>query len=424
MSNKLVLIALSLMMISCETDIVSPIKSNQEVFTVRCGQEIVLETISEDYIEISENSFDCIGLDSFELTVNYVKTKADIIQSGFQTLSSDDRILESAGMIKIDFPEGVRINPEDPIKYNLSAKYYNPEMELFSYDAQRNLWDAEQKKLDVLGSERIELGRKLFDDHLCSSCHDKKQKHDLTGPALGRVGHFRELDWLMRFTRNSQQEIESGDSLAICLWEAFKPNVMTEATELTDADIINIYSFIENESELQKIPIDSTKFEYRCDQSRGESGGSDTGLGHGLFTNYNDKQDVYYILELFNNDWYNVDCFAYFGNEIAAPTLTIKNVEGPITANLTFTNYNTSIRFFQEADSYILNGSWGKDKLQWPEDEEVYVIILETDREGSMTKGKIEKHIFNGERNEIEIELEDMSLEAFNDMLGRIEALK
>jgi len=96
----------------------------------------------------------------------------------------------------------------------------------------------------------LQKGANLFTNH-CAACHSQKLDVDLTAPALAciEVGeNKRSRDWLIKFTKKSQQMIKDRDTLALCLWAVYKPLAMTDFEFLTDLEINQIYDYIHNES--------------------------------------------------------------------------------------------------------------------------------------------------------------------------------
>jgi hypothetical protein len=82
----------------------------------------------------------------------------------------------------------------------------------------------------------------------------------LTAPALGNITRFRDKAWLRQFTRNPQALIASGDSLASCLWDRWKPTLMSSFPQLSDAQIDAIYQYIEEESARLNVQVDSAYY--------------------------------------------------------------------------------------------------------------------------------------------------------------------
>ena len=93
----------------------------------------------------------------------------------------------------------------------------------------------------------IEAGKTLFKNN-CASCHNKNMKDDLTGPALGGVEE-RWADYpredLYSWIRNSQALINSGHPKANEVWNQWKPALMNNFLNLSDADIDNLLAYIQ-----------------------------------------------------------------------------------------------------------------------------------------------------------------------------------
>jgi len=92
-----------------------------------------------------------------------------------------------------------------------------------------------------------EEGKKLFVSKQCASCHDKKMKADLTGPALAgaieRWADYPESD-LYAWIRNSQALVKAGHPRAVELFNQYNKVVMTAANDITDDEIGSILAYI------------------------------------------------------------------------------------------------------------------------------------------------------------------------------------
>ncbi|MBP7183878.1 MAG: c-type cytochrome [Saprospiraceae bacterium] len=93
----------------------------------------------------------------------------------------------------------------------------------------------------------LKEGETLFKGN-CAACHNKNMKDKLTGPPLAGVSErwatYPKSD-LYNWIRNSQKMISSGHPRATELWNAWKPTVMTNFTNLSDAQIDNILAYID-----------------------------------------------------------------------------------------------------------------------------------------------------------------------------------
>jgi len=89
---------------------------------------------------------------------------------------------------------------------------------------------------------RFTSGENLFSIH-CASCH--KIKEDLIGPALAGITERRSMEWIIKFTKNSKEMIESGDKEAVAVYEKYNKTVMQSFENLSDEEIENIIFYIE-----------------------------------------------------------------------------------------------------------------------------------------------------------------------------------
>ncbi|MFN7119765.1 MAG: c-type cytochrome [Saprospiraceae bacterium] len=96
------------------------------------------------------------------------------------------------------------------------------------------------------GAVDIGEGKTIFQNQ-CAACHNKNMKDRLTGPALGGVEErwaaYPRTD-LYSWIRNSQGLIAAGHPRANELWAEWKPNLMNNFPNLTDAQIENLLAYI------------------------------------------------------------------------------------------------------------------------------------------------------------------------------------
>lgn len=79
---------------------------------------------------------------------------------------------------------------------------------------------------------------------VCAACHHIG-KGKLIGPDLYGVTERHDRDWLIRFIRNSQEVIESGDPYAVKLFEEYN-KIPMPPVDYTDAQINILLDYIEN----------------------------------------------------------------------------------------------------------------------------------------------------------------------------------
>ncbi len=90
----------------------------------------------------------------------------------------------------------------------------------------------------------LETGESLFKGN-CTQCHAIHNR--VIGPALVNVGQRLEKEYLIRWIRNSQQVIQSGDDYAVSLYEEYN-RVAMPAYPFTDDEIEGLLAYIDVES--------------------------------------------------------------------------------------------------------------------------------------------------------------------------------
>ena len=101
----------------------------------------------------------------------------------------------------------------------------------------------------------IAKGKDLFAQN-CASCH--KIHADATGPKLAGVNQRRTEDWLLKWIRNSQSLIKSGDATAVKLYNDWNQTAMNAFPDFTDDDIRSILAYIDSVPEPQKTAATAT----------------------------------------------------------------------------------------------------------------------------------------------------------------------
>lgn len=85
-------------------------------------------------------------------------------------------------------------------------------------------------------------GEELFKAN-CAACH-KVTADKFVGPGLKDVEKKRSREWLLAWTKNSQEFIATGDSAAIAIFEEYNKTVMTPFDFLGDTAINSIFDYI------------------------------------------------------------------------------------------------------------------------------------------------------------------------------------
>lgn len=94
-------------------------------------------------------------------------------------------------------------------------------------------------------AQDIKEGESIFKQS-CSACHAVDR--DVIGPALKGATERFEEEWLIKWVRNSQALIQSGDELAIQIFEDHNKIVMSAFPDLSDDQIKNIFAFVDNKT--------------------------------------------------------------------------------------------------------------------------------------------------------------------------------
>lgn len=95
-------------------------------------------------------------------------------------------------------------------------------------------------------SQTVEEGEKLFTAN-CTSCHAMNEK--VVGPALKGAHTKHAEDWMIKWVKNSQKLVKSGDAEAVKLYKENNESVMTSFENLSDTQIKSIIAYIKAESD-------------------------------------------------------------------------------------------------------------------------------------------------------------------------------
>ncbi|MEM6700355.1 MAG: cytochrome c, partial [Bacteroidota bacterium] len=286
---KYLLIFSSLLLFACAPDQVSTnsiFNTNRlaiQTFTIDQAKDTILYGKDGTELHISGNTF--IGEAPIQIELKEAIQLEDIVLANLHTITEDNEILSSNGMIHLAAKDAN--GKELQVEKNKSIKVIFPNagmregLKVFQGVNQDGgiRWRESGELENIAALDSLAIGQQLYDFH-CSSCHSTDLKTDATGPALGNVHLFRKKDWFRDFTRNSQKMIAEKDSLAVCIWQQWKPTVMPRYDYLRDADdpedrdytppiltdnqIDLIYDYLANESILRKIKVDEVNYITEC----------------------------------------------------------------------------------------------------------------------------------------------------------------
>lgn len=85
-------------------------------------------------------------------------------------------------------------------------------------------------------------GKTLFKQN-CGVCHTTTQQK-MVGPGLEGITTKRSEEWLIKWIKDSQALVKSGDATAVEVYEAGGKMVMPPFAQLSDADVKSILSFV------------------------------------------------------------------------------------------------------------------------------------------------------------------------------------
>lgn len=83
-------------------------------------------------------------------------------------------------------------------------------------------------------------GKELFNAN-CAACHQLDKK--LVGPPLQKIGEKRDQKWLIKWIKDSQALINSGDKDAIAIFEEYNKIPMLAFPNLSNQDIIDMLAY-------------------------------------------------------------------------------------------------------------------------------------------------------------------------------------
>ena len=367
MKNNLLLILL-LTFAACQTDNKTLIidENQYQKFEVACDRDTTLISKQGVKISIKSNTFDCPKNKSVELKFVEIIDKSDMILHQIYTVDDKGQLLESGGMFQlIDATNNSKVF-QHPIQLEIPTKTANPEMIQYSAEMQDDflVWSATEDKVQLNNTDNLNEGKQLFMDN-CSSCHLSNLRYNMTGPALGNVHLFREKDWLIEFTKNSQR-LAATDSIARCVlnWDV---SIMQNFPMLSDNEIEHIYEYIANESQLQGIGIDEVDHTVNCDRIN-------TVIRQDSFympTSYT------YISQINSDGWINVDYFVKFKSTIEPIQITLDKTHENLAIAAVFQARNIAIPFVyykEDPKKYELLYARGKQEINFPIGEKINIV--------------------------------------------------
>lgn len=103
-------------------------------------------------------------------------------------------------------------------------------------------------------TEQQQHGKQLFVNN-CAQCHASTEEV-IVGPGLkGVTSRTPGEAWLLKWVRNSQVVVASGDPYAVQVFNKFQKIPMSSFPNLTDADIRAILSYVDAASALTTVTV-------------------------------------------------------------------------------------------------------------------------------------------------------------------------
>ncbi|NQY09707.1 MAG: cytochrome c [Flavobacteriales bacterium] len=271
-----------------------------QIFELTTEQGTVIETEGGMIIAIPKDAFldenGEIYTGSYELEVKEALEPVDVIQAGLSP-TSNENMSETAGIFFMNATVngiGLQLNPEAEIIVEMPIDEPGQGAEILSgrqmidgtivwenpYPVSDYLTPVDIKALnfyppnfkDSLYAWGLNADDKAFTDSLfytfsyvveedkginaarlfkqnCSTCHTSGSE-DLIGPGLGGIIHKRNLNWLVAFTKNSQELIRTGDKQAIEIYNIFDKSVMPPQ-DLSRSEIVAIFDYLDWETRVK-----------------------------------------------------------------------------------------------------------------------------------------------------------------------------
>ena len=272
-----------------------------------------------------------------------------------------------------------------------------------------------EKSIDLDIQEELDYltgGEALFKSN-CASCHNwKNLSKKSTGPSLGNIEEYRDWNWIVDFTRNSQAMIAAGDTTAICIFNEYNKSVMTSFPNLSDIEIRQLYDFIKNKSRIQKVPIDSSRFDLTCDLTIKENLNFQTKFTFEkkvvfvdstieVETRRLDFLNTFYLSEL---SWANIDRF--YNDERAEPREFFVKVKGEYEHLEIYIIFHAEKMFlpssWNDGNKYSFSG-WELEKMTYfPIGTKATILAIGKDESKTYFKAKT---ITYGDKDIIKISL-------------------
>jgi hypothetical protein len=281
MKQALILLVLpAFMFIGCQN------KSTKRIFHADALQsEHVRFDITKDtsfktkhgtIVRIPAGSLQSTGNTVVELEIKEALTVAEMIRAGLPTHSNGNP-MSSGGLIYFNVVGDDQVRISKPFQLAIPTVNIDDSMKLYKgeLDEDSNMnWIDPKPMADNPQWKAMHAGRDLFINN-CASCHAINKK--MLGPDLahivkrskpvpfGEEGYVQNgHNLLYDFTRNNQSVLK-WSLYYRCLYNQYNKMPMNLFPDLTETELNNIYAYIENESEVKKLPVPDNGIEKCLD---------------------------------------------------------------------------------------------------------------------------------------------------------------
>lgn len=247
-------------------------------FRIDNSKDTDIRTLNGAIIHIPAGAFKSSNAVSLEIKEAY--SVEDMLKAGLTTRSNGN-ILSSGGMFYINTKENAEIIK--PISVALPGSPLVKEMKLYKGDQKGDSinWVNPTALPENPQLKAINTGHEIFINK-CAACHSDTLSKDATGPALAHVTKRLTKEWLYAFTRKNSSMRASyqygdgemyypsdsstkgfyhkHDRYAECVFQKWNGIVMPNFTDMSDDELGSLYSYIENKSNLEVLPVPPIRY--------------------------------------------------------------------------------------------------------------------------------------------------------------------
>jgi len=281
MKHTIFLLVISALIVcSCQNKSANRIFHPEALSTEKVSFDITKDTNFKTkhgtIVRIPAGSLQSTGSPIVQLEIKEASNVGEMIRSGL-AMQSDGEPMVSGGVIYINALGDEKVRISKPIMVAIPTQVIDDSMRLFhgEMDDDSNMnWIDPKRMVDNPQWKAMQNGKSLFISN-CASCHGISKRS--IGPDLAHVVKrskpvpFGEQGYVQNghnllydFTRNNQAVLK-WSLYYRCLYNQYSKSPMNLFPDLTETDLNNIYSYIENESEVKRLPLPNNGIENCLD---------------------------------------------------------------------------------------------------------------------------------------------------------------